>query len=42
MPFTAAEIYATLLKEKESKKQSDEDLKKSAEMKKILHQNFDT
>ena len=37
VPFTAAEIYAHLLKEKESKKQSDEDLKRSVEMKKILH-----
>ena len=43
VPFTAAEMYATLLKEKqESKKQSPEDMRKSQEMKKILEKNFET
>jgi hypothetical protein len=43
IPFTAAEIYATLLKEKqESKKLSQEDMRKSLEMKKILEKNFET
>ena len=43
VPFTAAEIYAHLLKEKsESKKLSQEDLRKSLEMKKILEKNFAT